>query len=71
MVLLGKDSKEYRARDELWLACAGEVEIPCPGQLVFYFPQGHIEQVCSIYNIYSLFPLIFFFLFYFYIYIYI
>ncbi|XP_042456327.1 auxin response factor 2A-like [Zingiber officinale] len=31
---------------ELWLACAGPlVTIPRVGEKVFYFPQGHIEQV--------------------------
>jgi hypothetical protein len=31
---------------ELWRACAGPlVTVPRPGDLVYYFPQGHIEQV--------------------------
>jgi len=31
---------------ELWRACAGPlVTVPRVGDLVFYFPQGHIEQV--------------------------
>ena len=31
---------------ELWHACAGPlVNVPRQGELVFYFPQGHIEQV--------------------------
>ncbi|KAL6840443.1 hypothetical protein ACP4OV_030253 [Aristida adscensionis] len=31
---------------ELWRACAGPlVTVPSVGDLVFYFPQGHIEQV--------------------------
>nr|ANI70177.1 auxin response factor ARF5 [Salvia miltiorrhiza] len=31
---------------ELWKACAGPlVTVPCENELVFYFPQGHIEQV--------------------------
>ncbi|CAI0548053.1 unnamed protein product [Linum tenue] len=31
---------------ELWHACAGPlVTVPRKGELVFYFPQGHIEQV--------------------------
>ncbi|XP_028088722.1 auxin response factor 2B-like [Camellia sinensis] len=31
---------------ELWRACAGPlVTMPREGQRVFYFPQGHIEQV--------------------------
>ncbi|KAI0510575.1 hypothetical protein KFK09_011180 [Dendrobium nobile] len=32
--------------NELWQACAGPlVTIPRLGELVFYFPQGHVEQV--------------------------
>ncbi|XP_031475188.1 auxin response factor 2A-like [Nymphaea colorata] len=32
--------------DELWHACAGPlVTVPRTGEKVFYFPQGHIEQV--------------------------
>ncbi|XP_048336269.2 auxin response factor 23 isoform X1 [Ziziphus jujuba] len=31
---------------ELWYACAGpHVYVPRPGEKVFYFPQGHMEQV--------------------------
>lgn len=31
---------------ELWHACAGPlVTVPRPNELVYYFPQGHIEQV--------------------------
>lgn len=31
---------------ELWRACAGPlVTVPRKGERVFYFPQGHIEQV--------------------------
>ncbi|KAJ0051467.1 hypothetical protein Pint_00602 [Pistacia integerrima] len=31
---------------ELWKACAGPVvEVPRPGERVFYFPQGHVEQL--------------------------
>jgi auxin response factor len=31
---------------ELWHACAGPlVNVPQKGDLVFYFPQGHLEQV--------------------------
>ena len=31
---------------ELWHACAGPlVSLPQVGSLVFYFPQGHSEQV--------------------------
>lgn len=33
---------------ELWRACAGPfVTIPCVGEKVFYFPQGHVEMVIS------------------------
>ncbi|KAK8965231.1 Auxin response factor 2 [Platanthera guangdongensis] len=32
--------------NELWHACAGPlVTVPRVGELVFYFPQGHVEQV--------------------------
>lgn len=32
--------------EELWKACAGPlVEVPVNGERVFYFPQGHMEQV--------------------------
>lgn len=32
---------------ELWRSCAGPlVTVPKEGELVYYFPQGHIEQVC-------------------------
>lgn len=32
--------------NELWHACAGPlVSVPRVGELVFYFPQGHVEQV--------------------------
>lgn len=35
--------------NELWYACAGPlVTVPRAGELVFYFPQGHIEQVASV-----------------------
>eukprot|EP00268_Persea_americana_P061094 TRINITY_DN767_c0_g2_i3.p1 TRINITY_DN767_c0_g2~~TRINITY_DN767_c0_g2_i3.p1 ORF type:complete len:843 (-),score=183.99 TRINITY_DN767_c0_g2_i3:355-2883(-) len=41
----GKDS-EAALYTELWHACAGPlVTVPREGELVFYFPQGHIEQV--------------------------
>nr|WAK98323.1 ARF2 protein [Paeonia lactiflora] len=41
----GKDS-ETALYTELWHACAGPlVTVPREGELVFYFPQGHIEQV--------------------------
>lgn len=32
--------------EELWRACAGPlVDVPKEGERVFYFPQGHMEQV--------------------------
>lgn len=31
---------------ELWKACAGPlVDVPCVRERVYYFPQGHMEQV--------------------------
>lgn len=31
---------------ELWHACAGPlVTVPREGEIVYYFPQGHMEQV--------------------------
>lgn len=42
----GVDSEEDALYKELWHACAGPlVTVPREGELVFYFPQGHIEQV--------------------------
>ncbi|KAG2706469.1 hypothetical protein I3843_05G093000 [Carya illinoinensis] len=39
------DSEEDALYKELWHACAGPlVTVPRQGELVFYFPQGHIEQ---------------------------
>lgn len=33
---------------ELWKACAGPlVEVPRYGERVFYFPQGHMEQLVA------------------------
>lgn len=33
---------------ELWHACAGPlVNLPLEGERVYYFPQGHMEQVSS------------------------
>lgn len=33
--------------EELWHACAGPlVTVPREGERVYYFPQGHMEQVC-------------------------
>ncbi|GLT39932.1 hypothetical protein SLA2020_140970 [Shorea laevis] len=41
--VLDPETALYR---ELWHACAGPlVTVPRVGELVFYFPQGHIEQV--------------------------
>ncbi|KAG8391955.1 hypothetical protein BUALT_Bualt01G0241000 [Buddleja alternifolia] len=32
--------------NELWKACAGPmVDVPCNGERVYYFPQGHMEQL--------------------------
>lgn len=41
-----KDDDLYR---ELWKLCAGPlVDVPQTGDRVFYFPQGHMEQVCVV-----------------------
>lgn len=39
----GNDASLYR---ELWKACAGSlVDVPKDGERVYYFPQGHMEQL--------------------------
>ncbi|CAA3025760.1 auxin response factor 2-like [Olea europaea subsp. europaea] len=43
---IGKVDAETALYTELWKACAGPlVTVPRENELVFYFPQGHIEQV--------------------------
>lgn len=43
VMILGEKDELYV---ELWHACAGPlVYIPRAGERVFYFPQGHMEQV--------------------------
>lgn len=45
--LCGLGDAEAALYMELWRACAGPlVTVPREQDLVFYFPQGHIEQVC-------------------------
>ncbi|KAL8232320.1 hypothetical protein R6Q57_002103 [Mikania cordata] len=42
----GKGDADVALYKELWRACAGPlVTVPQEKELVFYFPQGHIEQV--------------------------
>ncbi|KAF1867709.1 hypothetical protein Lal_00050142 [Lupinus albus] len=42
----GQNEAEQALFKELWHACAGPlVTVPREGERVFYFPQGHIEQV--------------------------
>ncbi|KAF3625465.1 Auxin response factor 23 [Capsicum annuum] len=42
----GKAHAETALYTELWRSCAGPlVTVPKEGELVYYFPQGHIEQV--------------------------
>ncbi|XP_016476812.2 auxin response factor 2A [Nicotiana tabacum] len=44
--VVGKVDAETALYTELWRACAGPlVTVPREGELVYYFPQGHIEQV--------------------------
>ncbi|KAF8040965.1 hypothetical protein BT93_B3013 [Corymbia citriodora subsp. variegata] len=48
---VGSDRRERKSCEdalykELWHACAGPlVTVPREGELVYYFPQGHIEQI--------------------------
>ncbi|KAK4793501.1 hypothetical protein SAY86_023936 [Trapa natans] len=43
---LGKGPGEENLYTELWKACAGPlVDIPRQGERVYYFPQGHMEQL--------------------------
>lgn len=40
------NGEEDELYEQLWKACAGpHVEVPRAGQRVFYFPQGHMEQL--------------------------
>lgn len=42
---------------ELWHACAGPlVTVPSVGERVFYFPQGHLEQVLLLSACFIFFP---------------
>lgn len=46
----GEVDAETALYTELWRACAGPlVYVPREHELVFYFPQGHIEQVFQFY----------------------
>ncbi|XP_064971266.1 auxin response factor 11-like isoform X2 [Musa acuminata AAA Group] len=49
MKLLGEAPSGRKViNSELWHACAGSfVSLPQPGSLVYYFPQGHSEQVTA------------------------
>eukprot|EP00268_Persea_americana_P031636 TRINITY_DN30857_c1_g1_i2.p1 TRINITY_DN30857_c1_g1~~TRINITY_DN30857_c1_g1_i2.p1 ORF type:complete len:798 (+),score=174.90 TRINITY_DN30857_c1_g1_i2:46-2439(+) len=45
-----KDKKDY-LKEALWSACAGPfVTVPQAGEKVFYFPQGHVEQIAAYSN---------------------
>ncbi|KAK4281094.1 hypothetical protein QN277_012628 [Acacia crassicarpa] len=45
---LSGEGEEDVLNDSLWQACAGSsVVVPRAGDLVFYFPQGHLEQVAD------------------------
>ncbi|TKY63345.1 Auxin response factor 9 [Spatholobus suberectus] len=44
--VVGSGETEDELYEQLWKACAGPlVDVPCVGQRVFYFPQGHMEQL--------------------------
>lgn len=60
-IFIGKNGGKEDLYMELWKACAGPlVDVPTTGERVFYFPQGHMEQV-SISTYYN-FQIFFFFL---------
>jgi hypothetical protein len=62
--LISSGSKKATINSELWHACAGPlVCLPRRGSLVYYFPQGHSEQV-RMDSEYSFFPLLNFVLIY-------
>ncbi|CAI8612669.1 unnamed protein product [Vicia faba] len=45
-MMLNSGGGEDELYEQLWKACAGpHVEVPRAGQRVFYFPQGHMEQL--------------------------
>ena len=47
LAMMMNNGEEDELYEQLWKACAGpHVEVPRAGQRVFYFPQGHMEQVC-------------------------
>ncbi|XP_027335924.1 auxin response factor 9-like isoform X1 [Abrus precatorius] len=44
--VVGSGESENELYEQLWKACAGPlVDVPRVGQRVFYFPQGHMEQL--------------------------
>lgn len=44
--MVGSGEGEDELYEQLWKGCAGPlVDVPRVGQRVFYFPQGHMEQV--------------------------
>ena len=54
-VVFGAVDPEAALYKELWHACAGPlVTVPRVNELVYYFPQGHIEQVCFFLKIFLL-----------------
>ncbi|XP_028762300.1 auxin response factor 2-like [Neltuma alba] len=45
---LSREGEKDVLNDSLWQACAGaSVIVPRTGDLVYYFPQGHLEQVAD------------------------
>jgi len=52
---LGFSGARKTINSELWHACAGPlVSLPQLGSLVYYFPQGHSEQVCIYFLCFSM-----------------
>lgn len=50
-----KVSGEDELCQELWRLCAGPlVDVPKNEERVYYFPQGHMEQVCIFFTSFCL-----------------
>lgn len=47
LICVGLGVEDGDLYTQLWKLCAGPlVDVPREGERVFYFPQGHMEQVC-------------------------
>lgn len=58
---IGTDGTSRYLYNQLWKLCAGSLfDLPIIGEQVYYFPQGHIEEVNVSINNLTLFRLFFF-----------